>query len=195
MAEEEKTYKPRYLIVAGKIDQVINRTNEYMALGYEPLGQPFTTGNRIFLHGDQAWPGTSVYTSQIAQALWLPPVVRAEKQPAVIPCRECECWVNFECHRHSPQVMERQFNPEHTEIIVLWPSTTINDGCGEGIRKVAAARAIEEIVEAAKALLPYLPTKADMLNDASMNEGRASTFNVAGCRLRSALGTALKESA
>lgn len=54
-------------------------------------------------------------------------------------------------------------------------------GIPEGARRLA------DVADAARALLPHLPTENDVLNDATVNEGRASPFGVATIHLRHAL--------
>lgn len=52
----------------------------------------------------------------------------------------------------------------------------------------------DALVAALKALEPYLSTEAQMLDYASLNEGRASGFDVASIKARKALALAEKES-
>lgn len=48
----------------------------------------------------------------------------------------------------------------------------------------------EVLKHALNALLPYLSTEAQLLDDASLNEGRASRFDIASVRARKALALA-----
>ena len=49
---------------------------------------------------------------------------------------------------------------------------------------------LETLVAALRALEPYLSTEAEMLDAASLNEGRASGFDVASLKARAALSLA-----
>lgn len=53
--------------------------------------------------------------------------------------------------------------------------------------------AVDDLLEAAEALLPDLPTENDMLNYASLNDGRASEYHVACLKLRAAIRRARGE--
>jgi hypothetical protein len=59
-----------------------------------------------------------------------------------------------------------------------------------------AVNSYEPLVEALRALEPYLSTEAQLLDAASLNEGRASGFDMASVKARAALSAlAEKESA
>lgn len=59
---------------------------------------------------------------------------------------------------------------------------------------VRAVNSHETLVEALRALEPYLSTEAQLLDAASLNEGRASGFDMASVKARAALALAAKES-
>lgn len=55
------------------------------------------------------------------------------------------------------------------------------------VRLANQSVAFDRLVEALETLEPYLATKADMLDYASLNEGRASGFDTASMKAREAL--------
>lgn len=64
----------------------------------------------------------------------------------------------------------------------------------EGISTEALeAGAVKELVEVGKRAEPYLPSESEMLDYASLNEGRASGAGVAGSLLRAAISKAEPE--
>ena len=50
------------------------------------------------------------------------------------------------------------------------------------------------MLEALEKLLPFLPDRNDVLNNAAVNEGRASTFHLAALQARQAVARAKEES-
>jgi len=71
--------------------------------------------------------------------------------------------------------------------LALIPTAPIVCGQAERDAKLVA-EAQEELLKSVEAVLPYLPDTNDAKNYASLNEGRASSFQVAAIRLREVYG-------
>ncbi len=139
MPEKPEQKEPGYvLMVFGAAHtSFVEKVNKYVALGYQPLGQPFRTGNRIVLNGDPTFPRT---TNELAQAMVLAPKV--DPRYAVVRCSDCVYWQRYECHRHCPKAVEESgdelLSGSGKHVTGHWPTTANVDGCAEGIRKESA---------------------------------------------------------
>jgi len=59
----------KYKLLRATTIELSNLVNEYLDKGWFLSGSPFRTGNRIFIAGDRAYPGSCKYTNEIAQAV------------------------------------------------------------------------------------------------------------------------------
>ncbi len=58
-----------YKLVVGSTKTLSEKVKGCLSAGFVCLGDPFRTGNRIFVSGDSAYPNSCEYTAEIAQAM------------------------------------------------------------------------------------------------------------------------------